>query len=70
MWPAEVWAVDDSANMLELRMPGGSTREYRGSVSLVKHGNGGRTVNQVKLEDSGHAFTYRFALRSSLFTAS
>lgn len=32
-------------------MPSLSTREYRGSVALVKRGTGARAVNRVRLED-------------------
>ena len=32
-------------------MPGGSRREYRGTVSLIKRGSSGRTVNKVSMEN-------------------
>jgi SpoIID/LytB domain protein len=45
------WWVSSSAKVLRLVLPNGSTRDYRGSMALVKRGTGGRTVNKVLLED-------------------
>lgn len=45
------WHVSTTAKVVRLRIPNGATREYRGTLSLVKRGSGGRTVNKVKLED-------------------
>jgi len=45
------WYFSTKAKVVKVRIPNGATREYRGSVSLVKRGSGGRTVNKVKLED-------------------
>lgn len=45
------WSLSTSAKVVRVRMPSGSTREYRGSVALVKRGSGARTVNKVLLED-------------------
>ena len=41
------WSFSTPAKMVKLVLPGGSTREYRGSRALVKRGSGGRTVNKV-----------------------
>ncbi|MCW2811941.1 MAG: hypothetical protein JWP61_2399 [Friedmanniella sp.] len=45
------WSFADAASIVKVVMPGGSVREYRGTVALVKRGTGGRTVNSVRLED-------------------
>jgi stage II sporulation protein D len=45
------WSFSSSSKVLRLMLPGGSTRDYRGSLALVKRGSGGRTVNKVLLED-------------------
>lgn len=45
------WSFSTEAKIVKVRMPNGSTREYRGSVALVKRGSGAMTVNKVKLED-------------------
>ena len=45
------WHVSTKAKVVRVRIPNGATREYRGTVSLVKRGSGGRTVNKVELED-------------------
>jgi SpoIID/LytB domain protein len=44
------WKFSNSAKIVNVVMPSGSVRPYRGSVALVKRGNSGRTVNRVKLE--------------------
>jgi len=48
---SSTWRFSTDANLVKVRMPDGSTREYRGTASFVKRGTGGRTVNTVKLED-------------------
>ena len=48
---SSTWSFSTKAKIVKVRMPNGATREYRGSVALVKRGSGGRTVNKVKLED-------------------
>ena len=48
---SSTWSFSDKAKIVKVRMPNGSTREYRGSVAFVKRGSGGITVNRVKLED-------------------
>ena len=48
---SSTWSVSSSAKVLRLVLPNGSTRDYRGSMALVKRGTGGRTVNKVLLED-------------------
>jgi stage II sporulation protein D len=48
---SSTWHFSTKAKIVKVRLPNGSTREYRGSVALVKRGSGGRTVNKVKLED-------------------
>lgn len=45
------WSFHSTGHLVKVVMPGGSVREYRGSVFLVKSGSGARTVNRVKLED-------------------
>ena len=45
------WRVTSSAGLLRLVLPSGSTRDYRGSLALVKRGSGGRTVNTVTMEN-------------------
>jgi stage II sporulation protein D len=45
------WHVSSKAKIVRLRLPNGATREYRGTLRLIKRGTGGRTVNKVKLED-------------------
>ena len=45
------WHVSDKGKVVKLRLPNGATREYRGTLRLIKRGSGGRTVNKVKLED-------------------
>lgn len=48
---AATWSFASSAPVIGVVLPGGAIREYRGTVSLVKRGAGGRTVNRVGLED-------------------
>ncbi|SEQ28307.1 SpoIID/LytB domain-containing protein [Microlunatus flavus] len=45
------WHVATKGKLVKLRMPDGSTREYRGTIQAVKRGAGVRSVNKVKLED-------------------
>jgi SpoIID/LytB domain protein len=45
------WSFSSSAKVLGLVLPSGSSKQYRGSLALVKRGSGGRTVNTVLLED-------------------
>lgn len=45
------WTFSSSSKVLTLALPGGRTKQYRGSLALVKRGTGGRTVNNVVLED-------------------
>jgi SpoIID/LytB domain protein len=45
------WKVSTSSGIVTVIMPGGSRREYRGTVSLVKRGSSGRTVNTVSMEN-------------------
>ena len=45
------WIFSTKAKIVKVRLPNGATREYRGTVRLIKRGSGGRTVNKVSLED-------------------
>ena len=45
------WMFSTKAKVVKVRLPNGATREYRGTLRLIKRGSGGRTVNKVKLED-------------------
>ncbi|MFT4166847.1 MAG: SpoIID/LytB domain-containing protein [Microlunatus sp.] len=45
------WKVTSSGGSLRLVLPGGSTRGYRGSLSLIKRNSSGRTVNTVTMEN-------------------
>ena len=45
------WSFSSSSKIIEVIMPSGTVRPYRGSVALVKRGSSGRTVNRVLLED-------------------
>ena len=45
------WTASNSAKVMKVIVPGGVTREYRGTLSQAKHGSGGRTVNTVGMED-------------------
>jgi SpoIID/LytB domain protein len=45
------WKASTSSGIVTVIMPGGSRREYRGTVSLVKRGSSGRTVNTVSMEN-------------------
>lgn len=45
------WKVTSSGGSLRLVLPSGSTRGYRGSLSLIKRDSSGRTVNTVAMEN-------------------
>ncbi|HEY5978090.1 MAG TPA: SpoIID/LytB domain-containing protein [Microlunatus sp.] len=45
------WTVTSSSGSLRLVLPSGSTRGYRGALSLIKRGSSGRTVNTVSMEN-------------------
>ena len=45
------WRFSVPGAAVKVRMPSGTTREYRGSMWFVKRGTSGRTVNKVRLED-------------------
>lgn len=45
------WWFSSTAKAVEVWLPGGARREFRGSVALVKRDSGGRTVNRVGMED-------------------
>ena len=45
------WKVTSSSGSLRLVLPSGSTRGYRGSLSLIKRDGSGRTVNTVAMEN-------------------
>ena len=48
---AGTWKVTSSSGSLRLVLPSGSTRGYRGALSLIKRGSSGRTVNTVSMEN-------------------
>ena len=54
-WPTTLantrWTFANTAKVVKVVMPTGAIREYRGSVSLVPRGTGGRTVNRLRMED-------------------
>ncbi len=45
------WSFSTGSKIVKVVLPNGSVRPYRGSVALIKRGTGGRTVNNVLLED-------------------
>jgi stage II sporulation protein D len=45
------WTASSSAGSLRLVLPSGSTRGYRGTLSLIKRGSSGRSVNTVSVEN-------------------
>lgn len=45
------WHFSTSSKVVKVRLPGSVTKEYRGTVALVKRGAGARTVNTLRLED-------------------
>jgi stage II sporulation protein D len=45
------WSFSNSSKIVKVTLPNGSVRPYRGTVALIKRGTGGRTINNVLLED-------------------
>jgi stage II sporulation protein D len=45
------WSFSTRSKIVKVVLPNGSVRPYRGSVALIKRGTGGRTINNVLLED-------------------
>jgi stage II sporulation protein D len=45
------WSFSTGSKIVKVVLPNGSVRPYRGSVALIKRGTGGRTINNVLLED-------------------
>jgi stage II sporulation protein D len=45
------WSFSTRSKIVKVVLPNGSVRAYRGSVALIKRGTGGRTINNVLLED-------------------
>jgi stage II sporulation protein D len=45
------WSFSTRSKIVKVVLPNGSVRPYRGTVALIKRGSGGRTVNNVLLED-------------------
>ena len=45
------WSFSTRSKIVKVVLPNGSVRPYRGRVSLIKRGAGGRTINNVLLED-------------------
>jgi stage II sporulation protein D len=45
------WSFTTRSKIVKIILPSGSLRSYRGSVALIKRGAGGRTINNVLLED-------------------
>jgi stage II sporulation protein D len=45
------WRFTTRSKIVKVVLPNGSVRPYRGSVALIKRGAGGRTINNVLLED-------------------
>jgi stage II sporulation protein D len=45
------WSFSTRSKIVKVVLPNGSVRPYRGTVALIKSGTGGRTVNDVLLED-------------------
>jgi len=45
------WSFSTPSKIVKVVLPNGSVRPYRGSVALIKRGTGGRTINNVLLED-------------------
>jgi SpoIID/LytB domain protein len=45
------WSFSTPSKIVNVVFPNGSVRPYRGSVALIKRGTGGRTINNVLLED-------------------
>lgn len=45
------WSFATRSKIVKVVLPGGSVRTYRGTVALIKNRSGGRTINNVLLED-------------------
>ena len=45
------WSFSTRSKIVKVVLPNGAVRPYRGTVALIKRGSGGRTVNNVLLED-------------------
>ena len=45
------WSFSTRSKVVKVVLPNGSVRPYRGSLALIKTGAGGRTINNVLLED-------------------
>jgi stage II sporulation protein D len=45
------WSFSTRSKIVKVVLPNGSVRPYRGTVALIKRGTGGRTVNNVLLEN-------------------
>jgi stage II sporulation protein D len=45
------WSFSTTSKIVKVVLPSGSVRSYRGSMALIKRGSGGRTINNVLLED-------------------
>jgi stage II sporulation protein D len=45
------WSFSSHSKIVKVVLPKGSVRSYRGTVALIKKGSGGRTINNVLLED-------------------
>jgi SpoIID/LytB domain protein len=45
------WSFSTPSKIVKVVLPNGSVRSYRGTVALIKRGSGGRTINNVLLED-------------------
>ena len=48
---AGTWSFSTNSKIVKVVVPNGSVRSYRGTVALIKRGSGGRTINNVLLED-------------------
>ncbi|HEU4910052.1 MAG TPA: SpoIID/LytB domain-containing protein, partial [Propionibacteriaceae bacterium] len=45
------WSFSTRSKIVKVVLPNGSVRSYRGSMALIKSGSGGRTINNVLLEN-------------------
>jgi stage II sporulation protein D len=45
------WSFSTRSKIVKVVLPSGSVRSYRGTVALIKRGSGGRTINNVLLEN-------------------
>jgi len=45
------WSFSTPSKIVKVVLPSGSVRSYRGTMALIKRGSGGRTINNVLLED-------------------